>query len=59
MSNTVPPVGTPAPDFTLASTSGQAVTLSALPSPTGAKLPIVVRAAGLLVKMGLAAPVSR
>lgn len=30
MSNTVPPVGAPAPDFTLASTSGQPVTLSSL-----------------------------
>ena len=30
MSSTVPPVGAQAPDFTLASTSGQAVTLSAL-----------------------------
>lgn len=35
------------------------VVLSSLPAATGAKLPIVVRAAGLLVKMGLAAPVSR
>lgn len=30
MSNTVPAVGTPAPDFTLPSTAGSAVTLSAL-----------------------------
>ena len=36
-----------------------AVTLSSLPTPTGVKLPIVVRTAGLLVKMGLAAPVTR
>ena len=30
MPNTVPPVGTQAPDFTLASTSGQTITLSSL-----------------------------
>jgi len=30
MPTTIPPVGAPAPDFTLASTSGQTVTLSAL-----------------------------
>ncbi|WP_331084538.1 glycosyltransferase family 4 protein [Phenylobacterium sp.] len=53
------PISRATVEAVFAALEGGTVALSSLPTPTRAKLPIVVRAAGLLVKMGLAAPVSR
>lgn len=50
------PVARDTVEALFAALQGGAITLSSLPGPAGPRLPIVVRAAGLLVKMGLAAP---